>query len=156
MPTTPEADLGRFSDREDPLVSALAQTTFVVTALLNRLCAEHDLSLTQLRVLAILRDRDRVRVSMLADHLGLERSTTTGQVDRGVRRGLLERAASPDDGRAVDVSLTAAGLDLADTLYAAVTGSIASLTATLGTTERRRLTALLHRLLAASPAARST
>lgn len=148
--------LGSPSDREDPLVSALAQTTFVVVALLNRLGAEHDLSLTQLRVLAILRDRDRVRVSVLAEHLGLERSTMTGQVDRGVRRGLLDRAPSPDDGRAVDVSLTPAGLDLADRLYAAVSGSLDGLAAGLGAVERRRLAALLGRLLEASAAASST
>ena len=156
MPGTPELQLGGPFDREDPLVTALAQTTFVVTALLNRLCADHDLSLTQLRVLAILRDRDRVRVSTLADHLGLEKSTVTGQVDRGVRRGLLSRAPSPEDGRAVDVSLTAVGLDLADRLYAAVAASLAGLTAPLGAADRRRLTALLHQLLAPASASRST
>ncbi len=156
MPSNPELELGRPSDREDPLVGALAQTTFVVMALLNRLCAEHDLSLTQLRVLAILRDRDHVRVSALAEHLGLEKSTVTGQVDRGVRRGLLGRAPSPGDGRAVDVSLTPDGLELANRLYAAVAASLADLTATLGATERRRLTALLARLLAAAPTGRST
>jgi DNA-binding MarR family transcriptional regulator len=156
VPPDPELRLGRPSEREDPLVSALAQTTFLVMALLNRLCAEHDLSLTQLRVLAILRDRDRVRVSTLADHLGLERSTVTGQVDRGVRLGLLARTASPGDGRAVDVSLTAAGLDLADRLYAAVTASLEGLTGSLGAADQRRLAALLDRLIVASTASGST
>ncbi|HEY0240440.1 MAG TPA: MarR family transcriptional regulator [Friedmanniella sp.] len=131
---------------DDPLVSALAQTTFVVTALLNRLGGEHDLSLTQLRVLGILRDRDRVRVTELARHLGLEKSTMTGLVDRGVGRGLLERAASPGDGRAVDVLLTASGHALADRLYGAVAAALAGLTQPLSAVERRRLTALLDRL----------
>jgi len=37
---------------------------------LNRIGTEHDLSLTQLRVLGILRDR-RVKMSELAGYLGL-------------------------------------------------------------------------------------
>ena len=76
---------------QDGLVDALARAGFATMAVLTRLSAEHDLSLTQLRVLAILRDR-RVRMSTLADHLGLERSTLFGLVDRAERRNLLQRA----------------------------------------------------------------
>jgi DNA-binding MarR family transcriptional regulator len=140
--------LGQGPDEADTLVDALAQTTFVVTAVLLRLGAEHDLSLTQLRVLGILRDRDRVRVTALAHRLGLEKSTMTGLVDRGVRRGLLERRPSPDDGRAVDVLLTPAGRHLAVQLYAAVAAALTGLAQGLAPAEQRRLTVLLGRLLA--------
>ena len=143
-----DGDLGQGLEAGDTLVDALAQTTFVVTALLLRLGAEHDLSLTQLRVLGILRDRDRVRVTSLAHRLGLEKSTMTGLVDRAVRRGLLERRPSPDDGRAVDVLLTPAGRDLAAQLYEAVAAGLTVLTQGLAPAEQRRLTVLLGRLLA--------
>lgn len=128
----------------DALVDALAQTAFATMAVLTRLSAEHDLSLTQLRVLAILRDR-RVRMSTLANHLGLERSTLSGLVDRAERRNLLERVPNRSDGRAVDVLLTAEGAQLARRLTAEVRRSLAPMTGALTPVEERRLTTLLQR-----------
>src|SRR6202167_4472832 len=56
------------------LTDALVQASFAVMAVLNKVGAEHDLSLTQLRVLAILRDR-RGKMSERADYPGLDKST---------------------------------------------------------------------------------
>ena len=134
----------------DQLTDAIVMTAFATTAVLTRVGADHDLSLTQLRVLAILRDR-RLRMAELADYLGLEKSTMTGLVDRAEKRGLLVRAADPADGRAVDVLLTAAGAQLAVRLQAQVTQSLARMTGQLSTSDRRRLGALLERLLSAPP-----
>ena len=130
----------------DELVDALVRTAFATMAVLHRVGADHDLSLTQLRVLAILRDR-RLRMTALADHLGLEKSTMTGLVTRAERRGLLRRATGAGDGRAVDVALTPAGLELAGRLTGAVRRSLAPLTDELAPAERRRLHALLERML---------
>jgi len=135
---------------QDRLVDALARSGFATMAVLTRLSAEHDLSLTQLRVLAILRDR-RVRMSTLADHLGLERSTLSGLVDRAERRNLLQRAPNRTDGRAVDVLLTAEGARLARRLGAEVQSSLAPMTASLTPAEQRRLRTLLERLLDPQP-----
>jgi len=129
-----------------PLVDALVQTAFSTMAVLNRVAGDHQLSLTQLRVLAIVRDR-RVRLTVLADHLGLEKSTVSGLVDRAVGRGLLERVRDPGDGRAAVVAITSAGEALAQRLHAEVERSMAPLTATLRPRERDRLTALLLQLL---------
>jgi DNA-binding MarR family transcriptional regulator len=135
---------------QDGLVDALARTGFATMAVLTRLGAEHDLSLTQLRVLAILRDR-RVRMSTLADHLGLERSTLSGLVDRAERRNLLQRAPNRTDGRVVDVLLTAEGARLARRLGAEVRRSLAPMTGSLTPAEQRRLRSLLERLLDPQP-----
>ncbi len=135
---------------QDGLVDALARAGFATMAVLTRLSAEHDLSLTQLRVLAILRDR-RVRMSTLADHLGLERSTLSGLVDRAERRNLLQRAPNRTDGRAVDVLLTAEGARLARRIGAEVQRSLAPMTASLTPAEQRRLRTLLERLLDPQP-----
>jgi len=132
------------------LVDALARSGFATMAVLTRLGAEHDLSLTQLRVLAILRDR-RVRMSTLADHLGLERSTLSGLVDRAERRNLLQRAPNRTDGRAVDVLLTTEGARLARRLGAEVQRSLAPMTGSLTPAEQRRLRSLLERLLDPQP-----
>jgi DNA-binding MarR family transcriptional regulator len=131
---------------QEGLVDKLVQAGFVVMAVLNKVGAEHDLSLTQLRVLAILRDR-RLRMSALADYLGLEKSTMTGLVDRAEKRGLLQRAQNSVDGRAVDVYLAPDGAELAERLYSRVAQSLSSQTGGLTPVEQRRLGALLERML---------
>jgi DNA-binding MarR family transcriptional regulator len=133
------------ADQED-LVDALGRTSFATMAVLNRVAAEHDLSLTQLRVLAILRDR-RVKMSELADYLGLDKSTISGLVDRAERRGLLQRAANPLDGRGVDVLLTPAGAELAERGAAQIARSLSPMTSALTRAEAHRLTTLLERML---------
>ncbi len=133
----------------DDLTDALVQSAFTVMAVLNKVGAENDLSLTQLRVLAILRDR-RVRMSALSDYLGLEKSSMTGLVDRAVGRGLLERAPSSQDGRAVDVFLSKDGRKLADRLYRDVSETLSGRLARLAPNERQRLQGLLAKLLATS------
>jgi DNA-binding MarR family transcriptional regulator len=45
-------------------------------------------------------------VTALAEHLGLAPSTLTGLLDRLTAKGLLERAADPDDRRAVVMKST--------------------------------------------------
>jgi DNA-binding MarR family transcriptional regulator len=130
----------------DGLVDALVQTSFVTMALLSKLGAEHDLSLTQLRVLAILRDR-RLKMTELADYLGLDKSTMTGLVDRAEKRGLLERVRNPSDGRAVDVRISPAGAQLAERLHARVARSLSPMIGALTRADQRRLRALLEDML---------
>ena len=130
----------------EALMDMLVQATFMTMAVLNGVAADNDLSLTQLRVLAILRDR-RVRMSALAAHLGLDKSTMSGLVDRAANRGLLTRAPNPDDGRAVDVFLSRAGAELAEVLYARIGHAIAPATGRLTAAERGRLHTLLKRLI---------
>ncbi len=147
MQTSPPAEQAR-AIKQNGLVDALVQAAFVTMAVLNKVGADNDLSLTQLRVLAILRDR-RLRMTALADYLGLEKSTMTGLVDRAEKRGLLERAPNVSDGRAVDVFLSPAGAELAERLYAHVRWSLSSLTSKLAPAEQRRLQTLLERMLGA-------
>ena len=128
------------------LIDALVRTSFVTMAVLNRVGAEHDLSLTQLRVLAILRDR-RVKMSELADYLGLDKSTISGLVDRAEKRGLLQRIPNPIDGRGVDVALSTEGMELADRGASQIARSLSPMTSTLTRAEAHRLTALLERML---------
>ncbi len=132
---------------QDALIDGLVRAGFEVMAVLNRIGSENELSLTQLRVLAILRDR-RLRMSVLADYLGLEKSTLSGLADRAEKRDLLARSPNADDGRAVDVYLTAAGARLAERLSGEVAAALAPLTGALTTVEQQRLAALLDRMLA--------
>jgi DNA-binding MarR family transcriptional regulator len=135
---------------EAPLVDALVRSAYVVMGVLSRVGARHELSLTQLRALGILRDR-RARMTDLANFLGLDKSTMSGLVDRAERRGLLERARNPADGRAVEVFMTAAGLELAERLFAEIQQSLAEVTERLDPTQRDSLTGLLEHLLGPPP-----
>jgi DNA-binding MarR family transcriptional regulator len=127
------------------LMDSLVQVSFTVIAMLSRVAAEHDLSLTQLRVLAILRDREPT-MAELAGYLGLERSSVSGLIDRAARRGLVRRDASDEDGRAVRVSLTPAGQRLASLGAREVGDLITAMTRGLGPADRKRLGVLLGRL----------
>lgn len=130
----------------DDLVDVLAQVTFATMAVLNKVSADHELSLTQLRVLAILRDR-RLTMQALAGYLGLEKSTMTGLVGRAEKRGLLQRAPNGRDGRSVDVFMTPAGAELAERGAAQIRQSLAPMTSRLGPADQRRLRELLERML---------
>jgi DNA-binding MarR family transcriptional regulator len=124
----------------DP-IDAVVQLSFAVQAVLGEIAAAHDVSITQLRLLAILRDREPAMLD-LARHLGLEKSSVTGLVDRAGRRGLVERAPATDDGRAVHVRLTPKGRRLAWRLEALATADLARLLDALPARDRARLGSL--------------
>jgi DNA-binding MarR family transcriptional regulator len=126
-------------------IDALVLTSFAVVAVLNRAAAEHDLSLTQLRLLGILRDR-RPTMSQLADFLGLDRSSVSGLVERAVQRGLVQRDISPDDRRTALISLTKAGRRQAKSIVEQVHGTLAPTVSALSGAEQRRMASLLTRL----------
>lgn len=130
---------------EDVLEDALVRTSFRMMAVLTRVGAEHDLSLTQLRLLGLLRDR-RPRMTDLAAFLGLDKSTMSGLVERAERRGLVARGKSPDDRRVVDVFITPAGSELAEQLQEEIRAALAPFTDRLRADDRDQLTHLLNTL----------
>jgi MarR family transcriptional regulator, lower aerobic nicotinate degradation pathway regulator len=133
-------------DTADELRDGLVQMSFAVIAVLNRVAAEQDLSLTQLRVLGILRDREPT-MAELAMYLGLERSTVSGLIDRAVQRGLVRKSADTADGRSVRVSLTTEARRLETRLIAQIGELMAPMTDRLSSSEQKRLTGLLTKAL---------
>lgn len=111
---------------ENDAVDALVQTSFVVMGTLTEVAKRHGLSLTQLRVFGIIRDREP-RISDLAAFLGLDKSTLSGLVDRAVARGLIERVRNDDDGRSVRIRLTPEGRELAERVHDDVRRGLAPL-----------------------------
>jgi DNA-binding MarR family transcriptional regulator len=133
---------------QDGLVDALVQAAFMRMAVLSKIGADNDLSLTQLRVLAILRDR-RVRMARLAGYLGLGKSTMSGLVDRAGKRGLVQRAPDAPDGRAVEVFLSREGEEFAGRLCAGIRRALSPMTSERAPAEQRCLQALPERVLGA-------
>ena len=88
-------------------------------ALMHRLMATHapelsaiELTMSQHKALYLVIASGRLRMSELAAGLGVTSSTATGQVDRLVELGLLERHEDPADRRQVVVTPTPTAEDL--------------------------------------------
>lgn len=136
-------------DTVDDLRDNLVRVSFAVIAALSRVAAGHDLSLTQLRVLGILRDREPT-MAELATYLGLERSTVSGLIDRAVQRRLVHKIAHPADGRSVRVSLTSEARRLEGQIITEIGELMEPLTGQLNSGDQRRLAVLLAKALGES------
>jgi len=123
------------------IVDGLVQLSFAIHRILGRVGDEHDLSVVQLRLLGILRDREP-GMQEIATFLELDKSSVTGLVDRAERRGLVLRTSSPDDGRAVRVCLTERGRELTQKGVKQIQRELNQLVSVLSDADRRRLAAL--------------
>lgn len=132
-------------DPREGLVDTLVTASFVVMAVISRLGAAHDLSLSMVRMLGILRDR-RPRMTDLADYLGLEKQTMSGLVARAEKRGLVVRVPNEDDARATDVVLTDEGARLLRQLRAEGRAALGPLVENLDASEQQLARDLLQRL----------
>ncbi|MEW2545087.1 MarR family transcriptional regulator [Streptomyces sp. NPDC047002] len=132
------ADLG--------IVDSLAQLSFLVQAELGKVAAEQGLSVIQLRLLGVLRDREP-GMQELARHLGLDKSSMTGLVDRAERRGLVRRTRAPHDGRSVRVSLTDEGREVARRLTEDAGRRVGALAAHLTDARRALLSSVASELV---------
>jgi DNA-binding MarR family transcriptional regulator len=134
----------------DP-VDGLAQLSFLIMGLLERRAAEHDLSIAATRLLGVLRDREPT-MNELARLLDLDKSSVTGLVDRAERRGLVERAPSPGDRRAVLVKLTGEGRSLVSAAAGLFAADVTAMLGQLASRDRAALSRLVSRLLVAHAA----
>jgi DNA-binding MarR family transcriptional regulator len=131
------------SSEESALVDALVQVSFAVTGILTRVAAAEGLSLTQMRLLGVLRGRTP-SLSQLADRLGLDRSSVSGLIDRASSRDLVRRVPSEVDRRSYSVELTARGREIATDLARQIAEQVQVLTADMSVTEQRSLNRLLR------------
>lgn len=131
---------------DDGLADALVTTAFVTMAVINKIGAENDLSLSLIRVLGILWDR-RPRMTELADYLGLEKQTMSGLIARAEKRGLVARAPNEEDGRATDVFLTNDGAKLVKRLRVQGQQALAPIIEQLSASDQQLLQELLKRML---------
>jgi MarR family transcriptional regulator, lower aerobic nicotinate degradation pathway regulator len=145
IPTPPAAH------QELSPADGLAQLSFLIHGILERRAREHDLSIIQIRLLGVLRDRTPT-MNELARYLDLDKSSVTGLVDRAQRRGLVVRVPSATDRRAVLVSLTDHGRSLVSGATARFEADVALLLQRLPPADRDALSRLISRLLVAHAA----
>ena len=128
------------------LVDGLFQLSFLLHSTLARIAASHGLSIIQVRLLGIVRDREPGMFE-LARHLELEKSSLSGLVDRAETRGLVKRIPSPDDRRAATIRVTARGRKLSRLIEDEVNAEVARLVAVATRSERARLTSIVGRVV---------
>ena len=127
------------------IVDSLVQLSFLIQAVLLRIGTARDLSIIQIRLLGILRDRE-LGMMEVAKVLNLDKSSVTGLVDRAERRGLVQRTTTPDDGRAIRVSVTPTGRELIAEVSGEIEREIHTLVAELSDKEQKQLTAIASRI----------
>ena len=128
------------------MADALFQLSFRLHGTLARIAAEHDLSIIQVRLLGILRDREPGMLE-LARHLELEKSSLSGLVDRAENRGLVERMPSADDRRVSNIRVTAHGRKLSRVLEEEVNAEVVKLVGVLSRPDRDRLASLVGQIV---------
>ncbi|MFE2431663.1 MarR family winged helix-turn-helix transcriptional regulator [Streptomyces sp. NPDC059373] len=134
------------ADEDLGLVDALAQLSFLVQNTLAEIAGHHDLSIIQTRLLGVLRDREPT-MNQLGRHLGLDKSSITGLVDRAQRRGLVTRTVSAVDRRSFQVSITDVGRQLVEQVAARFAEQIERSVAPLPETDRKRLSQMATRIV---------
>jgi MarR family transcriptional regulator, lower aerobic nicotinate degradation pathway regulator len=142
-PPEPTAAAGDIS-----LIDGLAQLAFVVHGILESRAADHDLSITQARLLGVLRDRTPT-MNELGKLLGLDKSSISGLVDRAERRGLVARTPSTEDRRAVLVGLTDHGRSLVSRVATSFGADVLAMLDLVSPSDRDTLSGIVSRLLVA-------
>ncbi|SFS22001.1 MarR family winged helix-turn-helix transcriptional regulator [Yoonia litorea] len=98
------------------------------------------------QTLGFLRENPGARATTLTDYLGVVPTTTSSVIARLVQRGLVAKAKHPEDGRAVSLSLTKAGQDLAETIYQQDLSNMRLFLSAIDESEQSQLIALLQRV----------
>ena len=136
------------SSEDLTIVDSLVQLSFLIQAVLLRIGTARDVSIIQIRLLGVLRDREPGMME-LAKFLNLDKSSVSGLVDRAERRGLVQRTTIPEDGRAIRVTVTASGRELISEATAEIEGEINKLVAGLSDSDRKQFTEIASRIFAA-------
>lgn len=110
------------------------------------------LTLTQLRVLFLLRAQPALPAGGIAESLGVAPSTMTRIMDRLVRQGLVERASAPEDRRVVLHYLTPQGATVVAEIERSGRARMNELFSRLSDAQLERLVEALRDLLAAGDA----
>ena len=132
------ADTTGGSELDRALVDSILHFSFLVQSVLGRIADEEGLSIPQVRLLAVVEDR-QIGMLELSQILELGKSSLTGLVDRAERRGLVRRVPVPGDRRAIHIQPSDQGREIIDRVRASVRKEILRLAEPL-TPESRRAT----------------
>jgi DNA-binding MarR family transcriptional regulator len=108
-----------------------------------RKLAAKDVTVAEWALMRVLYDREPTSPSQLANDMGMTRGAITKLADRLLAKGLIDREASPDDGRSHTLRLTAPGADLVPELAAVADANDAECFAHLSDRDRSAMLRIL-------------
>jgi DNA-binding MarR family transcriptional regulator len=117
----------------------------------DRICC-HDVSVTQCYALETLVEHGPMRLSMLAERLFLDKSTTSRVVNTLVRKGYVEQRADARDGRAMLINDTRQGQRLCARITSDLVGQQKQLLEDLAPEIRAGVVQVIERLARAADA----
>lgn len=144
-PSMPAVDKGMNAD-VDAVTDAVLTASRLLVAVSARSIASADetITLAQFRLLVVLITRGPLKLSTLADHLGVNPSTATRMIDRLITTGLVSRQVNPHSRREVVVELTEPGAEVVATVTDRRRREIAGIVARMPANLRRELVAALE------------
>jgi DNA-binding MarR family transcriptional regulator len=115
-----------------------------------RAMAEHELSLTQIKVLYHLEDQDETESSIkaLADQFAMSLAAMSRSVDALHQRGFVERREDEDDRRMKRVRISPTGAELVGRLTEMRLSQLNDFLSTLTDAQRKRLAAAIEPIVA--------
>ena len=122
----------------------------MVDALRVQMWKQLEITVTQLRVLFILRESRGAPAGFLADRLRVTPPTVTGLVDRLVRMGFVRREEDPEDRRLVRNYLTDRGLRVVGEVEREGRAFLTRVMDRLSSEQLKRLTTALEELVTAA------
>jgi len=132
-----------FADESDvdDLVTALLTASRVLVGVSARSLAHLDesVTVTQFRVLVVLRGHGETRLNLLAERLGVSPSTALRTVDRLIAADLVTRRENDLDRREVVIDLTSRGEQVVDEVTAQRRSAIRAIAETMPRAEARQL-----------------
>ncbi|MFD2418289.1 MarR family winged helix-turn-helix transcriptional regulator [Amycolatopsis pigmentata] len=133
-------------DDVDAMTDAVLTASRLLVAVSARSIGEVDESITipQFRLLVVLDGRGPLKLTTLAEHLGVNPSTVTRMVDRLVTAGLVSREANPASRRELVVSLTGAGTDVVREVMRRRRAEVTRIVSRMAPTARRGLVRALN------------
>jgi DNA-binding MarR family transcriptional regulator len=106
-----------------------------------------DMTMPQLKIMLILFLNGPVRMSDLAENLGVTLATGTGLVDRLVERGMIERESTPTDRRVVLCHLSESGQKAVTGIWEAAKNRSKELLEAMDTAKLMMFTEVLETML---------
>lgn len=106
-----------------------------------------DLTFTQLRGLSVLARRQPLRMSDLAEALGMTAASASALIDRMVQRGFVTRCSDPNDRRTVLVQLSRRGQRILDVMERGSSDHFTRMIEKMTANERDALTTTLRAFL---------
>lgn len=132
--------------RAAALADAFGRAAKCVVRTFDEQLGEHGVSTPRSKLLAEVQRLQPVRLADLARAVGVTQGTASSLVEALVREGLVERAADPDDRRAIRLTTTVQGSAQAKRWLTDYAAAAHSMFGSLSTDEQDTLTRLLTKI----------